>query len=239
LEKLDCHGNEFTSLDLSKNTKVVTLNCSSNNLTDLDLTNCESLQSVDMEFNQLSDVNFLEKLPSPEKLKILSLGFNVIDSDLNAFSRFTNLENLSLGTCCYGISNKDSQSQESKRENFNKFHGSLEFLKELSQLKKINISDTDIDGGLEFLPVSVKEIYCFSKKRSESRVKKIEEELSKDTVNFFFADNKKYVRKSSLFIEKLKGRIENLEKELDFDLLSSDEAVIEKKIKVNENLIKA
>jgi len=44
--------------------------------------------------------------------------------------------------------------------NNNPFFGSLEPLKSLTKLKSLNISSTNVDGGLEYLPESLKELYC-------------------------------------------------------------------------------
>jgi len=37
----------------------------------------------------------------------------------------------------------------------NKFTGSLEFLKDMNKLEELDINDTDIDSGLEYLPDSL------------------------------------------------------------------------------------
>jgi hypothetical protein len=42
----------------------------------------------------------------------------------------------------------------------NKFYGSLEYLKDLRVLKCLDITDTDIDSGLEYLPESVEYFGC-------------------------------------------------------------------------------
>jgi len=43
--------------------------------------------------------------------------------------------------------------------NNNPFFGSLEPLKSLAKLKKLNVSSTNVDGGLEYLPESLEELY--------------------------------------------------------------------------------
>jgi hypothetical protein len=60
----------------------------------------------------------------------------------------------------------------------NKFYGSLEPLKNLNKLKRINISNSDIDSGLESLPKNLKEISCSNRERPESKVGKLVEQLN-------------------------------------------------------------
>ncbi len=57
LERLQCHKNDLTTLDVSKLTNLVTLNCSNNQLKSLDvssLANLESLTCIDNELTTLS-----------------------------------------------------------------------------------------------------------------------------------------------------------------------------------------
>ncbi|CAG8466579.1 46056_t:CDS:10, partial [Gigaspora margarita] len=181
LEELNCSDNELTKINLNNNKKLVNLYCKNNKLTNLNLSSCESLQVLhaynnheEENINELSDISFLDQLPNPEKLKSLQLCANNISNDLTLFARFTNLEDLDLGMG-------------------NKLYGSLEPLKNLDNLKKLDIANTDIDSGLKYLPKSVEEIYCSSKERSESKVKELSEKLGKG--DSFFLDDNKYVRK--------------------------------------------
>jgi len=48
----------------------------------------------------------------------------------------------------------------------------------LSKLEKLDISNTDINDGLECLPNSMKQIACFTTKKPDSKVKKIEQKLA-------------------------------------------------------------
>jgi len=68
------------------------------------------------------------------------LHWNKLDQDLSFLSGAVNLEELYL--------------------NGNKFASSLELLKDMKQLKKLNIANTDIDSGLEYLPNSLEEFGC-------------------------------------------------------------------------------
>ena len=74
--------------------------------------------------------------------------------DLSIFSRFTNLEVLTIG------------SDTDKK--FNNFVGSLKPLQTLRNLKNLDISNTNIDSGLEYLPDSLISIYCYNDKKIAS-----------------------------------------------------------------------
>jgi hypothetical protein len=75
----------------------------------------------------------------------------------------------------------------------NKFHGSLKPLQNLSKLKKLDICNTDVESGLEYLPESLEEIYCSSKERSESKVKEFEKELASKKSPFYY-NKDRYIR---------------------------------------------
>jgi Leucine-rich repeat (LRR) protein len=56
------------------------------------------------------------------------------------------------------------------------FYGSLKPLQKLEKLELLNISGTDITHSLEYLPDSVKELYC-NPYRSDAKVIDLYEEL--------------------------------------------------------------
>ncbi|CAG8814678.1 19965_t:CDS:1, partial [Racocetra fulgida] len=73
---------------------------------------------------------------NPEKIKEINLKNNkLLARDLTCFSNFVNLEKISVD---------------------GSFYGSLEPLKNLTKLKFITIAGTNIDRGLEYLPIGVK-----------------------------------------------------------------------------------
>lgn len=178
-------------LDLKDFTNLQKLNCENNYLTNLDLSNCKNLQLLKVSFNGLSNIDFLNSLPSPERLKVLHLSGNSIYNDLTPFSHFTNLEELDLGS--YGNYSYHGESSEREKLMLNKFYGSLKPLQKLKQLKKLNISNSDIDSGVEYLPESLEEIYCSNKERLESKVKEIEKELANEE-SYFFYESDRYIR---------------------------------------------
>lgn len=57
LKKLDCHTNQLTELDVSKNTALTYLDCSENNLSSLDVSNNTKLVRLDCHGNDLSSLN--------------------------------------------------------------------------------------------------------------------------------------------------------------------------------------
>jgi hypothetical protein len=59
----------------------------------------------------------------------------------------------------------------------NKFVGSLESLKDMTKLRRLDISGTDISGGLEYLSDSLEEINCSSGGREDAKVKNVEQIL--------------------------------------------------------------
>lgn len=178
LTHLSFMANELVEIDISSNRELIGLACCNNQLTKLNLSKCEKLEALlinnfvtEREFyNQLSDISFLNQLPNPEKLKILSLSLNSIRSDLTPFSRFVNLEELNLG---------GERDQEEKKNKQNKFYGSLEPLKNLTKLKELDISYTEIDSGLECLPYSVQVIKCLTAENAERRTANLPTNWSK------------------------------------------------------------
>jgi len=91
-------------------------------------------------------------LPNPKKLAYLDIANNNIDyTSIDFLKPFANLDTVIL------------EAEDSKKKFHNRFFGSLESLKDMEKLRVINISNTDLDGGLEYLPVSVIDIRCSSK----------------------------------------------------------------------------
>ena len=185
LEKLDCSGNEITRLNVSKLVKLKELNCNSNQLTNLDLRNLTQLKELYCRDNYLTNINYPNS-SKPEKLTVLSIRNNNFgEQDLAIFSDFTNLEELWIG-------NDDKKRIE--RGIYNRFIGSLESLKNLTKLKSLHISNTDISGNLEHLSSSLEEINCSSKEKPASKVKKIEEKIRADGTFLLNEQNGNYYK---------------------------------------------
>jgi hypothetical protein len=167
LKKVNCSQNQLNSLDLTSCIKLEELNCNLNQLINLILPNCcQYLTNLYCKNNNLINLNF--SVLNPEKLTNLSIrNNNFLESDLSIFSSFVNLETLYIG----------NDYQEKIEQNiYNRFAGSLDFLKSLGKLKSLHISNTDIDSGLEHLHENT-EIICSFQGKLTSKVKKIAEQL--------------------------------------------------------------
>ncbi|CAH1755901.1 1415_t:CDS:10 [Entrophospora sp. SA101] len=173
------------SLDLSDFVNLESLNCINNRLTILNVGACNKLRELYCKNNCLISINY--PISNPEKLTNLSIrNNNLPKQDLSAFSKFVNLKGLYVG---------NDEQEKIKQGINNHFVGSLEPLKNLTNLKILDISNTDVDSGLEYLPESVEEIYCLNEERPESKVSKIRGELEKSS--FLFNGNDKYVKKQN------------------------------------------
>ncbi|CAG8679851.1 6865_t:CDS:2 [Dentiscutata erythropus] len=92
-----------------------------------------NLEVLKCSNNLLTDIDFTDL--NPDKIKEIDLKNNKLSArKLTCFSKFVNLESITVD---------------------GSFHGSLEPLKNLTKLKYITIAGTNIDSGLEHLPVSV------------------------------------------------------------------------------------
>ncbi|CAG8770859.1 18029_t:CDS:2 [Racocetra persica] len=122
---------EITELDINEKTLEG----------DLDLTDFIQLIKLDLSNNYLTRIIFPTDARKLIYLDITNNDFS--PQDLSVFSQLTNLKEHKLKTGIY-----------------NKFFGSLKPLKNLNKLEKLDISNTDIDSGLEYLPESLKTFYC-------------------------------------------------------------------------------
>jgi hypothetical protein len=181
LENLNCSNNQLTGLDIRKNIRLIDLDCSQNNLTNLDLTYCTNITFIRANYNQLNDIRL--PISNNEKLIYLNLLDNSLSQNLSYFSCFVNIKQLFIGNTI-----KDRIQQGI----YNRFHGSLKPLNSLIKLKSLNINNTDLDSGLEYLPDSVKNFRCSIDKRPEAKVKKIYELLEIFAIDVIDALKGKY-----------------------------------------------
>lgn len=132
-------------------------------------TDCRKLEEIYAEDNLLREIVLPQ---NNEKLDTVSLvNNNFFAQNLFCFSRFTNLNFLRLGT---------NNSRRIRNNIYNRWNGSLIHLENLNELKELDINATDIDSGLEYLPVG--ELYyftCGDIGRTNARVNNI-----KQTCNF-------------------------------------------------------
>nr|CAG8443407.1 13415_t:CDS:10 [Entrophospora candida] len=139
----------------------------------LDLTNCEQLDKIECHDNQLINLSLPKSCPNLTELDIRN---NILpSSDLSIFSSLTNLEVLKIGTGVKEYKRKSEHEhfephkiliknrkkeveQGTKKGICNRFYGSLEPLKNLSKLRELDIGNTDINSGWEYLPTSIEKI---------------------------------------------------------------------------------
>lgn len=124
----------------------------------LDLKDFINLEKLNCMNNYLTNINLL----SNNKLTHLDLtNNNFSEQDLSNLSHLINLKFLSLG----------NTNKEKIVDNvYNRFIGSLKHLRKLNKLEFLNISNTDIDSGLEYLSDSLKEIVYSTQSRPEAKV---------------------------------------------------------------------
>lgn len=134
------------SLKLVGFNNLIKFNCFENQLTLLDLSDCFSLTELCCSNNRFINLNFLDQI-NP-KLKILYIGNNYFPlNDLRVFSPLFNLEKLWIGS--------------------NSWTGSLQPLQTLTKLKYLHVNQTDLTTGLEYLPDSLENFYCWETKLVE------------------------------------------------------------------------
>lgn len=127
----------LTKLNLSNCPNLELLYCIENQLTSLDLSRNRELKKVTIAYENIRSIDFLKKIPFPEKLVHLDISNNMIQrNDLEFLKPFKNLVTLSLG-------NYDENRIE--KGIYNHFRGSLKPLKEMTKLKELCIANTDID----------------------------------------------------------------------------------------------
>ncbi|CAG8668665.1 11953_t:CDS:2 [Ambispora gerdemannii] len=99
-----------------------------------EVNNCSQLEEIECHINRLTSLDVSKN----NKLAELTCSNNRL-TQLSLPTNPTNLKTLILTNT--------------------HFTGSLEYLSEMRELRKLNISDTDIDSGLEYLPDSLEEFY--------------------------------------------------------------------------------
>jgi len=176
LEYLNCSGNQLTFLSLDNCPKLKEIWCHDNLLTKLDLTNYRNLERFQCCNTYLQELDL--SVFQPEKLVQLSIGENNLPKqDLSVLSKFVNLEVLYIGGGWDG-------GGKIEKGVYNRFSGSLEALKNMKKLWYLDIMNTDIDRGLEYLPDGIRTFCYQANVRRNARCKNIEEQLSLYDGNF-------------------------------------------------------
>ncbi|CAJ0924517.1 16478_t:CDS:2 [Entrophospora sp. SA101] len=178
--------NEITSLDISNKTLEGEMKINNfpnleridlksvvegNKIPTLALVNLTSLKSVTSNSGNWSGlVNFASL--NPEKLIELEISNNNLRAlDLSCLSNFINLEVLKVGC--------DEYHRRNNKQKRNRFFGSLESLKNMTKLKTLDINNTDIDSGLEYLPEILEKVVCADSNKKTASLKNSSE--AKDT----------------------------------------------------------
>jgi Leucine-rich repeat (LRR) protein len=142
LEEFNCGGNQLTELDLSNFSNLKDVRCGYNKLSKLKLSKSTQLERLECDNNQL--VVFEYSNLNPKRLTQLNMSDNnLMEQDLSVFSELINLEFLEIGNSKASITTG------------NKFLGSLKFLKDMTNLKGLNVVNTNVESGLEYLPDSL------------------------------------------------------------------------------------
>jgi Leucine-rich repeat (LRR) protein len=184
-------------------------------LTVLGLRHCPELEMLDCSNNLLTEINFPLDVSKLKKLYLSNNNF--AKQDLSAFKDLLNLEELSIGnyreTNLRQISAGDYGESKIKQNIYNRFYGSLEPLKDLTNLNLLEINNTDINSGLEYLRLEDDGkiiVYCLAQERPDCEVKEIWEKLNPYTsdVQAWKKDN------PSLIITPLQERLKEVKKEL-------------------------
>src|SRR4051812_7185206 len=124
------------SLILSDFIKLKILHLCSNKITKLNVVNCLKIESINCSENSLTNLNFLSTLNSKKITNLYLKNNNVSERNLSCFSKFVNLTTLLIG---------NSDKSKIQKGIYNRFTGSLEFLKDLTKLERLDIKNTDID----------------------------------------------------------------------------------------------
>lgn len=179
LREIKILNNEITSLSLVGLPKLVRVYFikelkdyhGNNNFSSVDLSiaNCPEIEQLDLRRNCITSLNFLNNL-NVEKLSFLNLGDNSFPAqNLSFFDKlksFSNLERLYLS--------------------HNPFYGSLKPLRNMHKLQFLDISNTSISSGLEYLPESVEEIILLKEGQSKLRnILKDSHKISREDIDIW------------------------------------------------------
>jgi len=154
LEWISCSDNKLVSVELANLPKLRDFYCCNNKITSLKVNNCPEISLFDFKINMVESFDFQSL--NPKKLKHLEVQNNkFLPQDLSFLEPFTNLEELWIG-----FRDQYYAGWTDHRKGIrNCFFGCIpSFFRQFDKLKVLDISNTDIDDGLENLPVSLKKL---------------------------------------------------------------------------------
>jgi hypothetical protein len=167
LKEFWCSLNQLSSLEIINCSSLREVCCSTNQLTELRIKGCFELKILDASKNFLTNLD----LSQNKELKGLDISDNNFsEQDLSFLSHLVNLKwRLKLGNWDEG---------NYKRDIYNRFCGSLSFLRNMNKLQRIDIHNTNVDSGLEYLPDSIAIIdWSFSFVAEDAKCQNIYDEL--------------------------------------------------------------
>ena len=168
---LYCYENQLPELKINHLTNLESLGCQNNQLTQLDLPNPNKINWINASDNYLVDLSFLNSLNSERLISLDLENNNFPQQDLSIFSQFINLKELGIG---------NTSEEKISQGIYNRFFGSLEFLRNLTKLETLNINNTNLDSGLEYLPESVERFSCLADYKKDARCQVIYDLLTKE-----------------------------------------------------------
>jgi len=161
------HRGLITKLTVNNCPCLTEINCPWNRIKEVKITNCPQISKLNFLSNYINVFSFNSL--NPERLTMLNLQSNNFASQsLSFLINFAKLEELYIG-------NNETSIIE---DTYNRFHGSLEPLKGMNNLRILNISNTNINDGVECLPEAIEEFRCYQfSEIYQTEVKKIFEQL--------------------------------------------------------------
>ncbi|UZO12139.1 uncharacterized protein OCT59_003687 [Rhizophagus irregularis] len=184
-----------------------------------------------------------------DELNYIDNNNNIKPTTLDFLRPFVNLENLSLNSY---VNLKQLEGS------YNQFYGSLKPLENLSKLKELNISNTDIDSGLEFLSESIEIFRCSTdyykakyklnlqeqldqsearnqelKLLSAKQIREFAEKESTFQIQIDFLQNENHTLVGSLAIQLKQNKLTNKQVQSQIGKLKKD------KLELQEKLIKS
>ncbi|RIA78638.1 hypothetical protein C1645_842791 [Glomus cerebriforme] len=162
------YSNLEGKLDLSDFVNLKELSCRLNKLTSLDLSNCPKLEEVACNDNLLTSLALPSNLTNLRELDLSNNNFPV-NQDLSFLTPYTSLERVWL---------ENNNKKRINQDIYNHFSGSLDYLSNMKKLKKLDISNTDIDEvDVNKLPTSLKSIKYSIEERPSCKLTKIVSQL--------------------------------------------------------------
>lgn len=202
LKELECRDNEITHLEVVNCPQLEEIDCSRNRIVELNIKNCPQLKNLCAYSNLLTSLD-LSQNHALEKLNIDNNNFS--ERDLSFLSSLKNLRKLWIGN---NVEWRISQGI------YNRFTGSLEFLKDMEKLEWCDISNTDIDRGLEYLPKKMEVFRCLNNYRPNAEVKVLNKLLEKGKSDKFSQKLEIYKQKIQIKAQVQQASLLNFSKEI-------------------------